>query len=287
MRIEKMSAVPVSFKSGLELVEYAGRICWRSESNCDSEAFVRRIMGRGHTSVLEHAAYDLDAGHPLALTMLACVPEGVVPSRVYFNGDRVMFDARTFFEISGSEDHTIALLGMKISSMHPVYEVVCDRAVSHELVRHRSLSFTQESQRYVNYSKDPDFIVASNFHTSALLDASPQARLAVDHAWAAYLSATAVEEGKVMESWSKPQHARALLPNMCKTRVVVSGWMWQWVWFNALRVDKAAHPDMRVIAEHIQSFQSDLKAWADVDCCNKITKWGVLDKILIPGAKNA
>lgn len=33
---------------------------------------------------------------------------------------------------------------------------VCDRGVSHELVRHRLCSFSQESTRYVNYSPEGD-----------------------------------------------------------------------------------------------------------------------------------
>ena len=80
-----------SSSAALQLIESAGRTCYQSKGHCDPETFIRRLIQRGHESVLEHASAS--------------------------------------------------------------FRIICDRGVSHELVRHRIASYSQESTRYCNYQK--------------------------------------------------------------------------------------------------------------------------------------
>jgi thymidylate synthase (FAD) len=121
---------------------------------------------------------------------------------------------------------------------------VCDRGVSHELVRHRLCSFSQESTRYCNYSKDkfgneitvvrPPFWPA----TSALYRLWEEACLRSEEAYFALLA-----------SGASPQEARAVLPNSLKTEIVVTANLREWRHIFKLRCSPKAHPQMREIMQ--------------------------------------
>lgn len=116
----------------------------------------------------------------------------------------------------------------------------CDRGVSHELVRHRIASFSQESTRYCNYSKDkfgsettvikPVRIVKDSLEYDVWKESCLQAE-------DAYF--------KLLDLGVKPQNARAVLPTCLKTEIVVTANLREWYHIFELRDDRAAHPDMR------------------------------------------
>ncbi len=120
---------------------------------------------------------------------------------------------------------------------------VCDRGVSHELVRHRIASFAQESTRYCNYSKDkfdnqltfilPPWVEENNEQNLS----SKTFLVGIKRAEHYYLS--------LLELGWQPQQARAVLPNSLKTEIVVKMNLREWRHFFKLRCAKAAHPQMR------------------------------------------
>lgn len=120
---------------------------------------------------------------------------------------------------------------------------VCDRGVSHELVRHRAASFAQESTRYCNY--------ASGKYGSEITVVRPSWCAEGTGAWNAWLRACLRTEdeyvGLVM-SGAKPQEARSVLNNSLKTEVVVTGPLGHWYHFFDLRCGPEAQPDMREVA---------------------------------------
>lgn len=120
---------------------------------------------------------------------------------------------------------------------------VCDRGVSHELVRHRAASFAQESTRYCNY--------ASGKYGSEITVVRPSWCAEGTGAWNAWLRACLRTEddyiGLVM-SGAKPQEARSVLNNSLKTEVIVTGSMGHWHHFFGLRCGPEAQPDMREVA---------------------------------------
>lgn len=117
-------------------------------------------------------------------------------------------------------------------------EFVTDRGTSHELVRHRLFSFAQESQRYVNYDKAGiEFILPPG------LDETEDAamRAACRHAAEVY--------GALIDGGTKPEIARAVLPNATATRIVASGNFREWRHAFKLRCDSHAHPQIRALME--------------------------------------
>jgi thymidylate synthase (FAD) len=128
---------------------------------------------------------------------------------------------------------------------------VVDRGISHELVRHRLFSFAQESSRYVNYSKDkfgneitfiePIFYQATekHFKDAALIDRYEEWTEACQDAEKSYF--------RLLQMGASAQEARNVLPNSTKTEIVVTGNYREWRNFFKLRVDKAAHPQMREV----------------------------------------
>jgi thymidylate synthase (FAD) len=133
------------------------------------------------------------------------------------------------------------------------YKVICDRGVTHEIVRHRLFSYAQESIRYCNYKDGVTFIIPcwfpKEFNEGVYRDADVwathwQREIAV---WLRHLYACESAYIKLIEQWS-PQQARSVLPNALKTEIVITGNLREWMHFFKLRTDKAAHPQMQEVA---------------------------------------
>ena len=117
---------------------------------------------------------------------------------------------------------------------------VCDRGVSHEIVRHRMASYCQESTRYCNYSKDGFGGEITVIRPLFLADGSTAMRHWV---WAC----TQAEQSyfNMLTFGCTPQEARSVLPNSLKTEVVMTANLREWRHFFKLRTAPAAHPQMR------------------------------------------
>ena len=116
---------------------------------------------------------------------------------------------------------------------------ICDRGVSHELVRHRVASFSQESTRYCNYSKDRFGSEITVIEPDLVGMAHTIWRVSCEDAERNYFEL--IREGV------KPQMARSVLPNSLKTEVVMTANPREWRHVFRLRCAEAAHPQMREI----------------------------------------
>ena len=130
--------------------------------------------------------------------------------------------------------------------------IICDRGVTHELVRHRLASYSQESTRYCNYSGDK-FGSEVTFIDLRHFLPNPEARklweVAMKQAEANYLEL-------VNQHGVPPQFARAVLPNSLKTEIVTTANLREWRHIFRLRTAKAAHPQMQeVMGSMLQDFQ--------------------------------
>ena len=121
--------------------------------------------------------------------------------------------------------------------------IICDRGISHELVRYRIASYSQESTRYCDYKGDIEFI---NPHPH-ISDESDEYMIWIDAMQSAENAYVTLREVGV-----PPQLARNVLPNSLKTEIVVTMNLRSWRHFLILRTAKAAHPQMREIAGKIQ-----------------------------------
>lgn len=110
---------------------------------------------------------------------------------------------------------------------------VCDRGVSHEIVRHRLASYSQESQRYVRYNGDIEFINPRMPNAKAY------------EAWQELCERAEETYRELLSYGVQPQQARSVLPNSTKTEVVMTANLREWRHFLKLRTAKAAHPQMR------------------------------------------
>jgi len=133
-----------------ELLEHAGRVCYRSERRGDVGRFLRARIREGHESIIEHASAT--------------------------------------FEISG-----------------------ISRACSHQLVRHRIASFSQESQRYVDMS-NPEWVLPP------AVGENPEARAV----WDRFAGEVQAAYGALRELGVRKEDARFVLPNGTATRIVVT-----------------------------------------------------------------
>ena len=124
---------------------------------------------------------------------------------------------------------------------------ICDRGVTHEMVRHRLCSFAQESTRYCNYSGDkfgneltfiePFFFKDNPTYYSFWKDACQKCEDVY-----MYLISQGVP----------PQEARSVLPNSLKTEIVVTANYREWRTIFKLRCAKDAHPQIREVMIPLQ-----------------------------------
>ncbi|HNS49590.1 MAG TPA: FAD-dependent thymidylate synthase [Anaerolineae bacterium] len=158
------------------LLEHAGRTCYRSEATGQPGRYLKARIREGHESLIEHATIT--------------------------------------FEISG-----------------------VSRACTHQLVRHRIASYSQESQRYVDLA-EPDFVVPPS------VAANPEAM----EVWTEHTEQVALAYRKLREKGIRKEDARFLLPNATATRIVVTMNLRSLRHFFAVRCDKAAQWEIRELA---------------------------------------
>lgn len=128
--------------------------------------------------------------------------------------------------------------------------MICDRAITHEIVRHRIASYSQESTRYCNYVNDKfgneiTVIDLAGGFSYDLDKENDRERYAV---WTAAMEDAERHYFKMIELGANPQEARSVLPNSLKTEIVVTMNLRAWRNFFRLRCDSHAHPQMREVA---------------------------------------
>lgn len=140
-------------------------------------------------------------------------------------------------------------------------EMICDRGVTHELVRHRIASFSQESTRYCNYAGQGLTVIEPFFFTAQGKDLDLlTAKKYEIWKWAMKTAENAYNE--LIASGATPQEARSVLPNSTKTAIVVTQNLRQWRHFfqlRALGTTGKPHPQMVEIAlPMLRSFKEDV-----------------------------
>lgn len=146
---------------------------------------------------------------------------------------------------------------------------VCDRGVTHEIVRHRIASYSQESTRYCNYSGDKfnSQITVIDLASGFQYDLSKENDKAKYEVWTKAMENAEQAYFRMLELGATPQEARSVLPNSLKTEIVVTMNLRSWRNFFRLRVDSHAHPQMREVATMLyEEFQKRLPVFvADLD----------------------
>lgn len=156
----------------------------------------------------------------------------------YKSEDRITEESAAAFvrRIIASGHHSV------IEHMGLTVRFTCDRGVSHELVRHRLASYSQESTRYANYSKDRFGGEITVIRPCFWEEGSPAWK-----EWEAAMRTAETAYLNLLAAGAKPEQARSVLPNSLKTEIVMSANLREWRHVFSLRCDGRAHPQIREI----------------------------------------
>lgn len=130
---------------------------------------------------------------------------------------------------------------LRLKHRHIGVKFIVNRAVTHEIVRHRPCSFLQESQRYCRYA-DNKFGGEVTFIQPMFYKEGTQEY----DLWKKAMEETERIYLQLLEN-STPQAARTVLPNSCKTELIVYANLQEWKHIFKLRTTKAAEPSMREV----------------------------------------
>lgn len=284
--IIKPSVERIDEKDNLKRIELAGRVCYKSEkkiTDFSALTFCKRIIKSGHTSVLEHSNVIVkvpdDLGYQIFLRNAMYADETGKPGllnhtifddRCIFSGNvRMWGDVLHHVSNTTIGFHDDPLIDVKRGTDLTPYvitadeltpaerlrhdrislRIICDRGVSHEIVRHRVMSFSQESTRYVNYGKRGYTFIEPwwwDFQQGV-----------IKHYMLSEMQHSIDVYDALIGEGATPQLARAVLPNQIKTELVVTATPLQWAEFLRLRMAKDAHPDMQRIAHLVRNALGD------------------------------
>lgn len=263
-------------------VERVGRVCYKSEDKItenSAKTFVDRMIKSGHGAMLEHGTVYLyirrKGNESLEMDRYLMNPYSrVVFSQSPNSRDMEIYittNLRVLVENGWLDDLQYICEPTEYHERRVTVHFVCDRGVSHEFVRHRVMSFAQESTRYCNYSKDK-FGNELTFIIPCWLDIPTGHYAYWDGDWCDIdkmkiqlpegehkdidaflwtLNNVETHYTLLINSGWKPQEARAVLPNSLKTELVVTGFTSDWNHFFDLRyrgTTGAPHPDAKQVA---------------------------------------
>lgn len=263
---------PAGLEGVYKQIERVGRVCYKSEDKITEDSakgFVDRMVKSGHGAMLEHGTIYLQyetvksAINPLTKYYLnkyskVKAKEGVIEETMRLF---VTTNLRVLVENGWLDDLKYICEPTEFHERRITVHFVCDRGVSHEFVRHRVMSFAQESTRYCNYSKDKfgnelTFIQPCWLDDERLKLYGPYHTVIRDKSLESIFIANLNNAERdyldlIGLGW-KPQEARTVLPNALKTELVMTGFVSDWNHFFDLRArgtTGAPHPQAKELAE--------------------------------------
>ena len=291
MKLIESSVSLIDIENPFMKIEKVGRTCYKSSSEMTEETakkFYNSLVSRNHTAMLEHAVFCFEVSESLYIDLrsakyfnrsieeledgrerylvsanlrainetdcdeLLTVLYDIDPMLVYTNRGvqlKLLEGRASLVDIDNIPD--IQEHAYK-AHKHFTFHFICDRGVTHEIVRHRPASYAQESTRYCNYSKDK-FGGEITCIKPAMYDKWDDEsqfyfEQSLNKAEDCYL--------RMLERGRSPQEARAVLPNALKTEIVMTANCAEFDHFFNLRskgTTGAPHPDMKVVADEAYS----------------------------------
>ena len=300
MRLIESKAEYIPQEEGLEgiykQIELAGRTAYNSQDKITPDSakdFVDRMIKSHHGACLEHGTVYLIGRfsskkelfedewafkyieNPYTKTIRIPLDENNRyngPQLLYVTTNyRVLIENGWLDDLKEPED-TNTVISYNPSEFHEkryTMRFTCSRAIANELVRHRTMSFLQESTRYINYSKERHggeitFIIPSwNYKYN-----DNQFEGAED--WNPYMRALNQAESsyfEMIDDGCTPQQARDVLPNATKTELIMTGFASDWRHVMDLRLfektGKVA-PDMLDLMQKAQKSMQEAGIWEDI-----------------------
>lgn len=230
-------------------IEWVGRHCYMSMDKITEDSakkFVDMLIKNGHGAMLEHGTVYLKFEDFADNDVVRYI------DNTYSDVGKelcVTTNLRVLVENNWLDDLKYLCEPTPFHQKRYTLKFTTSIGITRELTRHRHMSFACESTRYCNYSKDKfsgeitfikpywydnlesyssDYISKSDFDTT--------------------LGIQEREYLKFVNNGLQPQQARELLPLATKSEIIMTGFESDWKDFFKLRCDKAAHPDMQIIA---------------------------------------
>lgn len=286
----------------LKHIELCGRTCYKSEdkiTDTSAEKFVNMLKKNKHRSVLEHGTvylYTRETSYNFMGVWRSDLFDRYDKnpySVAYMDGPEVYITTNYRVIIENGWESDLDFIDDEFGMFHVqryTFSITCSRAIANEIVRHRAMSFSQESTRYCNYANknkfgsDLQFIIPSRFvdiipegcayknknwrmgfteHSNVnipVISTDPDSlKISLKECYIIeeYLDTLHKSEctyKKLSEFGLKPEETRGVLPLDLKTDLIVTGTLDQWKEFFELRCAKSAHPDVQVIANKIKKY---------------------------------
>ena len=258
------------FEGMLKHIELCGRTCYKSEDKITEDScyrFVNMLREHAHGAMLEHGTvyltipfddisqeeFHTDTPKNNENGYKMSVIKNFIHNKYtkYAIHDMKYYITTNYRVIVENDWEDIMQKFQSECTEHHykrrTFKITCNRGVSHEFVRHRVFSFAQESQRYVNYSKDKfgrEIKVIEPLYFEKDSGQYDVWKTACEDAESNYFV--------LISSGATPEKAREVLPNSVATELIMTGFESDWEHFFNLRCAEDAHPQAQEIANTIK-----------------------------------
>lgn len=268
-----------------KLVEAAGRVSYKSEDKITEDSwlkFAKMLKEKGHLSPFEFGTVYLtfEVNSPvyeefyidktIAVLFYKQNPYSKVVQKNNTTGTGYIYHITTNLRVIIEHQRWSDLEYIVEPSYHErryCFRLILSRDISHEFVRHRSMSLLQESSRYCNYShgkfgKQCTYIIPVWLESElkeGVYDDISDIDNQVTRNFLFSLSDSEEYYFDLLRDGWQPQQARQVLPNALKTELMMCGFESDWNYFFDLRCSPAAHPSARQLAEAIKEDFNNIK----------------------------
>ena len=264
-------------------IERAARVSYKSEDKItedSAEKMVKRLINMKHYSPLEFGTVYLKFPNTCLSEVDVEKYETNPFSAVTITKDSTRYvttNYRVIVENRWEDDLKYMCEPTKHHQRRTTVKFITNRAMTHELVRHRSMSFMQEGQRYCNYAKDKfgnqlTFIIPVQCTKDIPNNTELKDNIDIDNfVWGdnngmKFLKVNKLTQGMLYLFYDtevhyiglinlgwKPQEVRAILPNATKTEIYICGFDRDWEHFFDLRDKTYVDPQMYDLAHRLHS----------------------------------
>lgn len=304
MKLIESKAEYISQEEGLEgiykIIELAGRTAYHSQDKISPDSakgFVDRMIKSKHGAALEAGTVYLycksigleknpwfsNNPYSKVISIQDEIEKGGDNQPVYHQ--YITTNYRVIEDLKCSKQIQLLCPPTEFHEKRYTMRFTCSRAIANELVRHRTMSFLQESTRYINYSKERHggeitFIIPSwlpeigeSRVNTMLEEINVREDIEDDKkSWIASCLLSVCMDAERMyfealENGATPQQARDVLPNATKTELIMTGFSSDWKHVMDLRLfgkTGAPHPDMVDLMQKAQKTMQEAGIWEDI-----------------------
>lgn len=240
-----MGPCPTDHVGALKRIEGIGRVCWQSGEKTTDDSylkFVEMLFDKKHLAMLDHSLFVMQTQYPQwQLDRSNFIYSKHEKNKIVYAGNyRAYIEALGYKSIHDINNLRSAQIVDNIPNWAQSVSVdfTTNRAMTHELVRHRPCGFAQLSQRYVDHTKALGVILPVRYYGKQ--EMNPK----YDH-WLAGMEYCENAYREARQYGQSPQEARDYLPNSAATQIVITAPLFQWGHMFGQRCAKGADPLMR------------------------------------------